>query len=161
MRILLLVCLLSVLTLSFLRKENTRSNNAAKQAFISYKKKIAVRCSPNLDALVFDDSTQQVPLLSGWGNYKMPVTVANDSAAIYFQQGINMYYGFHVIEAMASFEKAVQFDSSFAMGYWGKALSYGPNINDFGYSASPEALKAMHTAKSTVCPQYCGRKGID
>ena len=29
---------------------------------------------------------------------------------------------------------------NFAMGYWGMALSYGPNINDIGYSASPEAL---------------------
>ncbi len=148
MKILLSGSLLAVLTLSFLHKENIRYNAAAKQTFINYKQKMAVRCSPNLDELVFDDSTQQVPLLSGWGNYTMPVTVANDSAAIYFQQGINMYYGFHVIEAMASFEKAVQFDSSFAMGYWGKALSYGPNINDFGYSASPEALKAMQTAKA-------------
>lgn len=160
MRILLLVCLLSVLLLSFFRKENNRINNAAKQSFINYKQKIAVRCSPNLDELVFDDSTQQVPLLSGWGNYRMPVTVTNDSAAIYFQQGINMYYGFHVIEAMASFEKAVQFDSSFAMGYWGKALAYGPNINDFGYSASPEALKVMARAKALYARNTAVEKAL-
>ena len=33
------------------------------------------------------------------------------------------------------------------MGYWGMALAYGPNINDFGYAASPEAIVAMHKAK--------------
>jgi histidinol-phosphate/aromatic aminotransferase/cobyric acid decarboxylase-like protein len=31
--------------------------------------------------------------------------------------------------------------------YWGKALSYGPNINDVGYAASPEALAAVQKAK--------------
>ena len=59
-----------------------------------------------------------------------------------------MYYGFHIIEALASFDKATKFDSNFAMGYWGMALSYGPNINDAGYSASPEAIVAMHKAKN-------------
>src|SRR5438552_10465629 len=77
----------------------------------------------------------------------MPVTSTNDSATIYFEQGINMYYGFHIVEALASFDKAVKFDNNFAMGYWGKALAYGPNINDLGYSASPDALTAMHKAK--------------
>src|SRR5947207_10672534 len=78
----------------------------------------------------------------------MPVSEKNDSAYIYFQQGINMYYGFHIIEALASFDKSAKFDSSFAMGYWGKALAYGPNINDYGYSASPEALVAVDKAKA-------------
>lgn len=109
----------------------------------SYKKQYALGCSPNLSAINFSDSANIIPLLEGWGKHRMPVTVTNDSAGIYFQQGINMYYGFHIIEALASFEKAVQFDGSFAMGHWGKALAYGPNINDFGYAASPEALAAV------------------
>jgi len=53
----------------------------------------------------------------------MPVTTANDSAKIYFEQGINMYYGFHIIEALASFGRSTKFDNNFAMGYWGKALA--------------------------------------
>jgi hypothetical protein len=55
----------------------------------------------------------------------MPVTGKSDSALLYFQQGINMYYRFHFIEALASFEKSVRFDSGFAMGHWSKALSAG------------------------------------
>ncbi|RYY99501.1 MAG: hypothetical protein EOO11_04710 [Chitinophagaceae bacterium] len=74
------------------------------------------------------------------------MTATHDSSRIYFEQGINLYYGFHVIEALASFEKALRFDSSFAMGHWGKALAYGPNINDFGYSTAPEALTAVRQA---------------
>ena len=55
----------------------------------------------------------------------MPVTVSNDSSRIYFEQGINMYYGFH-IEAIASFQKAIKFDTGFAMGYWVKHLRMDP-----------------------------------
>lgn len=111
------------------------------------KKFRAFGCAPDLASLDLDDSANVIPLLDGWGKYRMPVTVTNDSAGIYFQQGINMYYGFHIIEALASFGKATKFDENFAMGYWGKALSYGPNINDIGYSASPEALAAIKKAK--------------
>jgi tetratricopeptide (TPR) repeat protein len=108
----------------------------------------AIGCSPDLLSINFSDSADLVPLLDGWGKHRMPVTVQNDSANIYFQQGLNMYYGFHIIEALASFEKAIRFDDRFAMAYWGKALAYGPNINDLGYSASPEALAAVEKAKA-------------
>jgi tetratricopeptide (TPR) repeat protein len=121
-------------------------SKAAVQKALSYKKQYTLSCSPNLALLNFDDSTNSIPLLSGWGNYRVPVSATNDSARIYFEQGINMYYAFHIIEALASFEKATQFDSGFAMGYWGKALAYGPNINDYGYSASPDALIAVAKA---------------
>ena len=99
-----------------------------------------------------DESTIEIPLLEGWGKYRMPVTENNGSAKIYFEQGINMYYGFHIIEALASFQKSIKFDSSFAMGYWCKALSYGPNINDFGYAASPDIfhLQTMHHHKIKI-----------
>ena len=112
------------------------------------KKQFAYSCSPDFSHFNPEDSINEIPLLQGWGNYRMPVSENNDSAKIYFEQGINMYYGFHIIESLASFERAVQFDKNFAMGYWGKALAYGPNINDFGYSASPDALSAMQKAKS-------------
>ena len=114
------------------------------------ERKSIASCSPNLSLLNLDDNP--VPLLKGWGNYRMKVTVKNDSANIYFQQGINMYYSFHIIEALASFDKAVKFDEKFAMGWWGKALAYGPNINDLGYSASPEALESIKKAATWCAP---------
>ncbi|HVG13605.1 MAG TPA: hypothetical protein VM935_01555 [Chitinophagaceae bacterium] len=121
------------------------AETAARDAGLS-KLRYGAGCSPDLLSIDFKSPANVIPLLRGWGKYRMPVTFKNDSAYTYFQQGINMYYGFHIIEALASFEKAVLFDSAFAMGYWGKALAYGPNINDLGYAASPEALLAVKKA---------------
>ncbi|MBC7829971.1 MAG: hypothetical protein H7122_19650 [Chitinophagaceae bacterium] len=114
----------------------------------TYKSNSPAGCSPNLSAIDFNATTNSIPLLDGWGNHRMPVTSGNDSANIFFQQGVNMYYGFHIIEAMASFEKSIRFDDTFAMGYWGKALAFGPNINDIGYAASADAIIAVQKAKS-------------
>src|SRR5215210_2900812 len=75
----------------------------AKQKITAYKKQFAFGCSPDLASFNLDDSANSIPLLSGWGDYRMPVTTTSDSSAIYFEQGINMYYGFHIIEALASF----------------------------------------------------------
>ena len=119
-----------------------------RQDVLAYKARYAFGCSPNLASIDFNDEANLIPLLDGWGKYRMSVTVSNDSANIYFQQGINMYYGFHIIEAMASFQKATKFDENFAMGYWGKALAYGPNINDDVYNVAPEAIASIQKAKS-------------
>jgi len=146
MRPLLLILIGSFFMAAFVQKNNTPGiAPAERNKSIARISRNAIRCSPQLNNINFADSAA-IPLLKGWGKYCMPVTTSNDSAKIYFEQGINMYYGFHVIEALASFEKAVKFDTSFAMGYWGKALSYGPNINDYGYSASPDALTAVDKA---------------
>ncbi len=140
--------LLSVaLTKSF---KQVPGNHQSIQQETSLKKKNIISCSPNLSLLNLDDNP--IPLLKGWGSYRMKVTVTNDSANIYFQQGINMYYSFHIIEALASFDKAVKFDEKFAMGWWGKALAYGPNINDLGYAASPEALESIKKAETWCAP---------
>ena len=147
----LFIFLASFLCVAFIQNNISFSSaNSLKspQEITTFKKLSAPGCSPDLASINFDDSSNQIPLLGGWGKYRMPVTANNDSANIYFQQGINMYYGFHIIEALASFEKSIKFDEKFAMGYWGKALAYGPNINDIGYSASPDAIAAVQKAKS-------------
>ncbi len=135
-------------------------NVAARQAFLQKVQAYRMGCSPDLNFFNPADSANDIPLLPGWGNYRMPLTVSSDSAKIYFKQGINMYYGFHIIEALASFSKVTKFDSGSAMGYWGMALSYGPNINDYGYSASPEALVAMHKAKELGSHCTAVEKGL-
>src|SRR6187399_267758 len=47
---------------------------------------------------------------------------------------------------LTSFKKAEKFDENSPMLLWAQALTYGPNINDFGYTASPEALLASGKA---------------
>ncbi len=118
---------------------------------VAQKKKFSIRCSPDYVPTAADD----IPLLSGWGNYNWPISSNSDSARIYFNQGINMYYAFHIIESRASFDKATRFDPACAMAWWGKALAYGPNINDFGYQRPSEAFPAAAKAnalKSNVSP---------
>jgi len=143
-----LLFIASIFCLAFLQSNNYIFRTGTTPDPSAYNKRYGTGCSPDLASINFSDSENQIPLLDGWGKYRMPVTSTNDSAYIYFQQGINMYYGFHIIEAMASFERAIKFDEKFAMGYWGKALAYGPNINDVGYSASPDAIAAVQKAKS-------------
>ena len=118
-----------------------------KKIYLEQKRLQMVRCSPDWSSFTIADSTvQQLPLLPGWGNYKWAISTKNDSAQLYFNQGISMYYAFHIVESLASFLKAQRFDSTCAMLYWAEALAYGPNINDFEYTASPAALKAVKKA---------------
>lgn len=111
-----------------------------------YKLKNAIRCSPDWSEMKIWIEDTDIPPIPGAGKYVWKISSRNDSAQFYFNQGINMYYGFHIIEAMASFKKAARFDPGCAILYWAQALSYGPNINDFGYRASPDALAAVKMA---------------
>jgi tetratricopeptide (TPR) repeat protein len=111
-----------------------------------FKKKNTISCSPDWNELKQWIEENEIPVIPGAGNYKWKISTPNDSAQFYFNQGINMYYSFHIIEAMASFKKAAKFDPGSGMLYWAQALAYGPNINDLGYAASPDALTASGKA---------------
>ena len=117
----------------------------------SLVQKTGVRCSPDWNELKGWLEEADIPPMPGAGMHKWKIKTRNDSAQFYFNQGMNMYYGFHIIEAMASFKKAARFDPGCAMLYWAQALAYGPNINDYGYIASPDALEALEKAR-----QYSG-----
>ncbi len=106
-----------------------------------------IRCSPDWNELQDWLEETDIPLIPGAGSHTWRISTNNDSAQFYFNQGINMYFSFHLIEAMASFKKAAKFDPGCAMLYWAQALGYGPNINDLGYRASPEALAAVQRAR--------------
>src|SRR5882757_6445576 len=78
------------------------------------------------------DSTAQgkfIGPLPGWGHYSYPISTNRDSARYYFNQGLTMYYSYHMRESVASFKEAARFDPNCAMAYWGQALTMGPNYN--------------------------------
>jgi tetratricopeptide (TPR) repeat protein len=83
-------------------------------------------CAP---PFIETNPVNDIPALKGWGNYSFKISTASDSAQFYFNQGLSLYYGFHMIEAYASFTKASRIDSSCAMAWYGKALAMGPTIN--------------------------------
>ncbi|QKZ14274.1 hypothetical protein [Spirosoma sp. KUDC1026] len=67
--------------------------------------------------------------LPGWGDYTYKITTTQDSAQFYFNQGLAMYYSYHMKEAMASFKEAARMDPACPMAYWGQALAGGPYYN--------------------------------
>jgi tetratricopeptide (TPR) repeat protein len=122
-----------------------------KEAYRIVKQKIllnSMRCSPDWSSYtITQEEIQSMKPLPGTGSHEWKINTTHDSAQFYFNQGINLYYGFHIIEALPSFKKALAFDSDCAILYWAVALAYGPNINDYGYAASPDALLALSKAK--------------
>jgi tetratricopeptide (TPR) repeat protein len=134
-----------ILLLAF-RIENKKQ--AKTPDLTEYKRKNIVRCSPDWNELKDWLKETDIPPIPGAGIYKWKISTKSDSAQFYFNQGINMYYSFHIIESMASFKKAAKFDPKSGIIFWAQALAYGPNINDYGYRASPEALAAVNEANA-------------
>lgn len=129
----------------------TPTNQVDREAYlkvIQKKQLTSISCSPDWSTyhLTKTEIQQMIPL-PGIGAHAWKISTKSDSAQFYFNQGINLYYGFHILESLPSFKKAQLFDSGCAMLYWGEALAYGPNINDYGYAASPDALIAVRNAK--------------
>lgn len=94
------------------------------------------------------DNGKFIMHLPDWGNYSYQISTTSDSAQIYFDQGLTMYYSYHMKEALASFKEAARFDQNCAMAYWGQALAMGPYYNSaHNYTIPkniPEVLKLMN-----------------
>src|ERR1700760_4817120 len=108
--------------------QETLRTQSNRKAYRNAKKKInstLLRCTPDWSALPFnEEGTEDIVLLPGTGSHSWKINTSSDSAQLYFNQGINLYYGFHIIEALPSFKKALRFDSASAMLYWAVALAY-------------------------------------
>jgi tetratricopeptide (TPR) repeat protein len=155
-KILFVSAALAIALLLAFRHTDSKKTGTRPRAVYEYKKKNIIRCSPDWNELKGWIEEVEIPPIPGSGMYKWTISTKNDSAQFYFNQGINMYYSFHIIEAMASFKKAGRFDSGCAMLEWAQALAYGPNINDLGYAASPEALSA--SSKALALSASCSEK---
>jgi tetratricopeptide (TPR) repeat protein len=103
---------------------------------------------------IMDTTRQMAPLMENLGQYGMKVTTTSERAQLFFNQGLNLYYGFNHLEAYRSFKEAARLDPKCAMAYWGQALSLGPNINlpmdpadtETVYRALQQALDLLNAA---------------
>jgi tetratricopeptide (TPR) repeat protein len=68
------------------------------------------------------------PVFEGLGAHRMTIT-ANPQAQKFFDQGVNLMFGFNHAEAIRSFREASRLDPTCAMCWWGVAFALGPNIN--------------------------------
>ncbi|MFQ5790345.1 MAG: hypothetical protein ACE5JI_07675 [Acidobacteriota bacterium] len=92
---------------------------------------------------------QIAPLLKGMGEHSHPVTTKSPGAQRFFDQGLNLIYGFNHAEAIRAFQEAARLDPNCAMAYWGMALAYGPNINTpMGPENARKAYQAIQKARS-------------
>ena len=68
------------------------------------------------------------PVFLGLGAHQMAIT-AQPEAQRFFDQGVNLMFGFNHAEAIRSFREAARLDPDCAMCWWGVAMALGPNIN--------------------------------
>jgi len=69
------------------------------------------------------------PVFTGLSNHKHPISTANPKTQMFFDQGVNLLFGFNHAEAIRSFREAARLDPDCAMCWWGVAFALGPNIN--------------------------------
>lgn len=81
--------------------------------------------------------------MPGWGKYSYTITTTSDSAQFYFDQGLTMYYSYHMKEAMASFREAARLDPECPMAWWGQALAGGPYYNAAHTYTVPAEMPAV------------------
>ena len=70
-----------------------------------------------------------IPLLPGLGPHTRPIATKSPQAQKYFDQGLNLVFGFAHGAAIRSFQEAARLDPECAMAHWGIALASGPHIN--------------------------------
>ena len=94
-------------------------------------------------------------IYEGFGNYERVISTEVAPAQEWFNQGMQLMYGFNHDEAIRSFEQAAAADSTSAMPWWGIAYCQGININDpemteerskIAWEASQEALARLDHA---------------
>lgn len=118
------------------------------------EKNVIIGCAPAENNPPMAVNGRYIPALPGLGHHAYTISTDKDSAQFFFNQGLNLYYSYHLRESLASFREAARFDSTAAMIHWGQALSMGPYYNSYYYKMKtgvPAALAAMnrHRARAT------------
>jgi tetratricopeptide (TPR) repeat protein len=103
-----------------------------------------VGCGPAASLPMAAADGRYAPVFPGWGHYHYAISTKNDSAQYYFDQGLSLYYGYHLTESLASFKEAALKDSNCVMIYWGQALAMGPYYNStYYYKMTPDVLPVL------------------
>ena len=88
-------------------------------------------------------------------NVPWEVKSTSELAKRHFRQGMALYYGFNYEDALRNFRYATDLDGTFVMGWWGRALAAGPNINlDIDDDCMKWARTWSGTAWSLAQQQY-------
>jgi tetratricopeptide (TPR) repeat protein len=99
-----------------------------------------------------------VPLYTNLGSHHKRISTRVPATQQYFDQGLRLVYGFNHGEAIRSFTRAAELDSTCAMCYWGIALAYGPHVNApmdsaSGVAAYAAAQRALALVSHATIPE--------
>ena len=89
----------------------------------------AAPCGPDAWLPYFGDFLNPAVIEPGLGGVHYAVSTKSAEAQKWFDQGLNLLYGFAHEDAIRSFNVALRYDPGLAMAYWGIAYAYGANIN--------------------------------
>src|SRR5262249_47456814 len=103
-------------------------------------------------------ASDAIPLYTNLGSHHKPISTRVPTTQQYFDQGLRFVYGFNHAEAIRSFRRAAELDSTCAMCYWGIALAYGPHVNApmdsaSGVAAYAAAQKALALKSHATAPE--------
>jgi hypothetical protein len=88
-----------------------------------------MRMAPMPAAYAGEADKPGAPVFAGLGVHKHPISTKNPETQRFFDQGVNLLFGFNHAEAIRSFREAARLDPDCAMCWWGIAEALGPNIN--------------------------------
>lgn len=91
---------------------------------------IAFLCSILMTSSAIGVTSEDTHLYEGFGNYQRTISTQSTEAQKWFDQGIQLLYGFNHDEAIRTFHAAAEIDPTAAMPWWGIAYAHGININD-------------------------------
>ena len=91
-------------------------------------------------------------LYDGFGGYHRDVSTDSDEAQQWFDQGLQLLYGFNHDEAIRSFQHAAEIDPDLAIAHWGEAYALGLHINNpqMGQEQSEKAFAAAQRALEKI-----------
>ncbi len=69
------------------------------------------------------------PVFKGLGVHHIAISTKIPETQRFFDQGVNLLFGFNHAEAIRSFREAARLDPDCAMCWWGMSVALGPNIN--------------------------------
>jgi tetratricopeptide (TPR) repeat protein len=123
---------------------------------------VAIGCGPSpvQQEISTDEHGAFVPVLPGWGHYSHKIQTGNDSAQFFFDQGLNMYYSYHLTEALASFKEAARRDTTCVMAYVGQALAMGPYYNSGAYKMPAAVLPVLQQMNRLAAAATDKEKGF-
>lgn len=89
-------------------------------------------------------ATPTGPFFAGFHNFHHPISTQSELAQRWFDQGLQLCYGFNHDEAIRSFRRAAEQDPAAPMPWWGIAYANGININN--PTMTPERSQAAREA---------------